>query len=490
MLPGCEAAVAALGSAGTWWSCEAVCSCVCVHAKLHSFQARPCAQRLDWPASIPWLYAINRGRNAWDSSLCLSTSTHVQIHSAVGEEGWLWVWVVWAAGMALTTYNAAADAILPLVAVPVMPKQLLWGLYACYGLVAAGPVYRGISEGPRSQTGGVMCRLLTNIEFGYNTPPAMLCADAIWPLVAAFGSAIMYVVMFLCAVVLPVLWVVSRVVWLGWSSMQLGIDSLTQTLIAARIGLEAVWFYLGHLLSAISQAAFSPVHLCIDELLRWPAAAGRSVAAVHAGLLHGIDAVLVKPYVAVPALYRRSVSAMHTVFRSFMAVPSAFDTYRHTHRQSSKEDTLQEGVTPVEPGSGRLWVLLAGVYLGVAAVLVVQGLWAKRHVLLQRWRGHSNTAPPTSAAAAGGAQAASTAAGSSAGMQQHLREEVNSAVECIACQEAVRTVCLRPCGHVVLCGACFDTIARNARRETVGGRMACPICRQEVKRHERGLWIV
>jgi len=401
-------------------------------------------------------------------------------------QGWLWVCVLWALSMVLATYTAAADAILPWAAVPVVPKQLLWGLYVCYGLVAAGPVYKGILQGPRAHEGLVKCMLPTIIASGYIIPPAMLRADAIWPVAAAVGSAAMYGVIVLCAVVLPVVCVVAglaRVVWLGWGCLQLGIDSL----IAAWIGLQSVWLDLRSVLSVVFQAAYSSVQLCIAQLLRWPVVAWRSVAAMYAALLSVINAVFIQPFVAVPALFGRSVSTMHTVFGYFAAVPSAAHTHLHTHHQSSKE-TLQEGVTPVDtPSSGRLWVLLLGTYLGVAAVLVMQALWAKRQALLHRWRGHSSTTPPTNAAAAGGAQA--EAAGSSAGMQQDLRE-VDPAVECIACQEAVRTVCLRPCGHVVLCAACFDTISKNARRETVGGRMACPICRQEVKRHERGLLIV
>jgi len=365
--------------------------------------------------------------------------------------GWLQVWVLWALSMVLTTYNAAADAILPLAAAPVVPKQLLWGLYVFYGLVAAGPIYRGIMAGPRFHEGVVGLLVPAVFEFGFLPHPAMLRADAMWADAAAAGSACMYGVMSLCAVALPVVCGVAALAlltWLVWGCLQLGIDSL----VAGWIRLQSVWLELKYALSVLFQAAYSSAQLRIAWLLQWPVVAWRSLALV-------INAVVVQPVVAVPDVYRRSVSTSQTMFGYFTAVPSAAHTHLHTHHQSSKE-TLQEGVTPVDrPSSGRLWVLLLGAYLGVAAVLVMQALWAKRQVLLHRLRVYSSTAPPTSAAAAGGAQDASTAAGSSAGMQQDLRE-VDPAVECIACQEAVRTVCLRPCGHVVLCAACFDTISK------------------------------
>jgi hypothetical protein len=53
------------------------------------------------------------------------------------------------------------------------------------------------------------------------------------------------------------------------------------------------------------------------------------------------------------------------------------------------------------------------------------------------------------------------------------------------CVQSTWSVALFPCNHVVLCGACFGSLQRQA--ECAGGRPCCPVCRTEVQQHAVGL---
>lgn len=71
-----------------------------------------------------------------------------------------------------------------------------------------------------------------------------------------------------------------------------------------------------------------------------------------------------------------------------------------------------------------------------------------------------------------------------------LKAEAQEAMrECIVCQDAPRTIALKPCGHLACCTACFARLQRDASRMrgAAGGRAKCPVCRAEVKGHVAGI---
>jgi hypothetical protein len=71
-----------------------------------------------------------------------------------------------------------------------------------------------------------------------------------------------------------------------------------------------------------------------------------------------------------------------------------------------------------------------------------------------------------------------------------LKAEVQEAMrECIVCQDAPRTIALKPCGHLACCTACFARLQRDASRMrgAAGGRAKCPVCKAEVKGHVAGI---
>jgi hypothetical protein len=59
--------------------------------------------------------------------------------------------------------------------------------------------------------------------------------------------------------------------------------------------------------------------------------------------------------------------------------------------------------------------------------------------------------------------------------------------DCVVCFDAPRSVALKPCGHIALCGGCFASMQKQARHAESGGLPCCPVCRTVVKKHVDGL---
>jgi hypothetical protein len=64
--------------------------------------------------------------------------------------------------------------------------------------------------------------------------------------------------------------------------------------------------------------------------------------------------------------------------------------------------------------------------------------------------------------------------------------------ECVICQDAARSVALKPCGHLACCEACFARLQRDAvrcssSRRSGPGRLKCPMCRADVQGHVAGI---
>jgi ankyrin repeat protein len=83
-----------------------------------------------------------------------------------------------------------------------------------------------------------------------------------------------------------------------------------------------------------------------------------------------------------------------------------------------------------------------------------------------------NGDPLNIAITAGYTEMALAIAGAISDRLRTRRGELSDARTCIVCRDKPRTVYLRPCGHVALCGGCWDAIERVDPK--------CPICRGHV----------
>lgn len=107
-----------------------------------------------------------------------------------------------------------------------------------------------------------------------------------------------------------------------------------------------------------------------------------------------------------------------------------------------------------------------------------------RDKTVSQLRGHSNAA---GVAIDGEVQEGmhATVHATSTCKKQQQRQMDSCVSDCVVCLDAPRSVALFPCNHVVLCGACFGSLQRQA--ECAGGRPCCPVCRTEVQQHAVGL---
>lgn len=81
-----------------------------------------------------------------------------------------------------------------------------------------------------------------------------------------------------------------------------------------------------------------------------------------------------------------------------------------------------------------------------------------------------------------------TASGFVSQRDEALKAEAQEAImECIVCQDAVRSVALKPCGHLACCEACFARMQKDAAQSAccsgrrAGPGLKCPVCRADVQ---------
>jgi hypothetical protein len=83
-----------------------------------------------------------------------------------------------------------------------------------------------------------------------------------------------------------------------------------------------------------------------------------------------------------------------------------------------------------------------------------------------------------------------TASGCVSQRDEALKAEAQEAImQCIVCQDAVRSVALKPCGHLACCEACFARLQQDASRCSSGrsSGLKCPVCRADVQGYVAGI---
>lgn len=76
-------------------------------------------------------------------------------------------------------------------------------------------------------------------------------------------------------------------------------------------------------------------------------------------------------------------------------------------------------------------------------------------------------------------------------LQAVKAEAVEDFTTCTLCYETPRSVCVKPCGHVISCEPCFRKLQRNAgqggKKKGDRGQLLCPVCKEVVQQHVAGI---